>query len=220
MKTGYKRTTLGKITYGVLTASVVLFLINMILPFIGLIEPLMDGVPARGIGIVLFMSILLTAVIFLIYYKYWNAFRLNEPQKIKGVTIVLLILSVIAFLLLLLIMMLYNSYALDSADIGSASGFLLVSVLAIAMFTILLAELKFQANGTQSGIMSYAWIVVGVITIATFILNMMSSQGEDSILSEILSILLTLSFDAGLILISCWITNQSKFYESENTYNE
>lgn len=218
MKTNCKRTTLGNITYGLLTASVVLFLLSMILPFIALLIPLMNETSVSGVGIILILSLLLMGAIFLIYYKYWNAFRLNEPQRIKGVSIVLLILSVIAFLTLLWMMMLYNSYAIDSVT-ESSSKYLWVSVLSMAMFIILLVELKFQAN-KQSGIMSYAWIVVGVITIATFILNTTSGQKDESIFSKILSILLTLSFDAGLVLISCWITNQSKFYESENTDNE
>ena len=210
---GKKRTTLGTQLY----VALIVQLVGM--AFVAIIGILSIFQYPKELRWVLFITMpIVLGIGMLIYWCYFDAFRKNEPQRIRKLTKVLLIIIIVALVLFVLpaVMLPGASRFADemNANINSKT-IMLNGVLGASVFAITLYELQREKIRDISVFDKRLWIVVLAIE-AFFFLSVLFGKG--SVLgftnpAEVISSFIT---GASQTLIACWITNPEKFYVDEN----
>lgn len=154
----------------------------------------------------------------LIYWCYFDAFRKNEPQRIRRLTKVLLIIIIVGLVLFVLPdVMLPNSRQFTSeinANINSKT-IMLNGVLGASVFAITLYELQREKIRDISVFDKRLWIVVLAIE-AFFFLSVLFGKGSVLGVTNPAEVISSFITGASQTLIACWITNPEKFYVDEN----
>ncbi len=219
-----KRTKLGTITFGVLSGASASCLLNTLVSMIETVADAFKPMDAQTDAIAT-GSVLLVVMIFCLFglfmliafviFLYLNAFKKNMPHKIKPITIFLLVIAILMFLGSIMMFSTMTKYQLEPGENSIISTdpvkLMISTALWIAIFVTLLIELRH----TDTGKMTHAWIVVGIASIASFINIVVGSLRAEGNLAprKVIAWIMFLCIFIGLTLISCWITNQEKFYE-------
>ncbi|MBR5760801.1 MAG: hypothetical protein IKX87_02150 [Lachnospiraceae bacterium] len=210
---GKKRTTLGTQLYVELIVQLVGMALVAILGIVSIFQ-----YPKELRWVMLIIMPIALGIATLIYWCYFDAFRKNEPQRIRRLTKVLLIIIVVGLVLFVLPdVMLPNSRQFTSeinANINSKT-IMLNGVLGASVFAITLYELQREKIRDISVFDKRLWIVVLAIE-AFFFLSVLFGKGSVLGVTNPAEVISSFITGASQTLIACWITNPEKFYVDEN----
>lgn len=219
------RTGLGNFTFAILSAYLILVVINYsvsLIPSIASLFTIENEFPEEwaphsyfvGMGIVIIIILIpILLLLFFLISRYWDAFRKNDISKIKGVTIFFVVIFGILIIMCLIatIFQALYPFPLPQRD-TSITSILLYFVITEASYIILLLELSPSLNVK----MQYAWIIMIVLVSARHVISLLSRTNSDnsSVAYSVISFMSGLCFDLGIVLISKWIVDPDKFYSN------
>ncbi|MBO4617172.1 MAG: hypothetical protein J5717_07445 [Lachnospiraceae bacterium] len=210
---GKKRTTLGTQLYVALIVQLVGMALVALLGIVSIFQ-----YPKELRWVMLIIMPIALGIATLIYWCYFDAFRKNEPQRIRRLTKVLLILIIVGLVLFVWsAVMLPNSRQFTSeinANINSKT-IMLNGVLGASVFAITLYELQREKIRDISVFDKRLWIVVLAIE-AFFFLSVLFGKGSVLGVTNPAEVISSFINGASQTLIVCWITNPEKFYVDEN----
>jgi len=210
---GKKRTTLGTQLYVALMVQLVGMALVALLGIVSIFQ-----YPKELRWVMLIIMPIALGIGTLIYWCYFDAFRKNEPQRIRRLTKVLLIIIIVGLVLFVLPdVMLPNSRQFTSeinANINSKT-IMLNGVLGASVFAITLYELQREKIRDISVFDKRLWIVVLAIE-AFFFLSVLFGKGSVLGVTNPAEVISSFITGASQTLIACWITNPEKFYVDEN----
>jgi len=213
MVMGKKRTTLGTQLYVALMVQLVGMALVALLGIVSIFQ-----YPKELRWVMLIIMPIALGIGTLIYWCYFDAFRKNEPQRIRRLTKVLLIIIIVGLVLFVLPdVMLPNSRQFTSeinANINSKT-IMLNGVLGASVFAITLYELQREKIRDISVFDKRLWIVVLAIE-AFFFLSVLFGKGSVLGVTNPAEVISSFITGASQTLIACWITNPEKFYVDEN----
>lgn len=217
---GKKRTPLGTELFVVLIAQLVEVAIGGVIMLLGVsVMGRYDGVysPAFN-GIMYVMVLVVVGIVALIFWTYFNAFKKNDPQRIRTLTIVLLVIMLIAFVLSLLFFNILKDprfAKMYNISNNINYGQIIVSgVLGISVLGITLYELNKHRAGNITALDKRLWLIVLAIE-AYFFLTGLFGFGTGRSVNAVGAIT-TFINAACQTLIAYWITNPEKFYVDKN----
>lgn len=218
---GKKRTPLGTELFIVLIAQLVEVAILGVVLLIGVSAMSKYGgiySPAFS-GIMYVTTFVVVGVVALIYWTYFNAFKKNDPQRIRTLTIVLLVIMLIALVLSLLFFNVLKDpgfakmYNIENMNIDY-SQLIVTGILGISVLGITLYELNKHRAGNITASDKRLWLIVLAIE-AYFFLTGLFGLGTGRSVNAVGAIT-TFINAACQTLIAYWITNPEKFYVDEN----
>lgn len=217
---GKKRTTLGTQLHIVLMIKLVMVVISALYMLLSIAVMQEDLLPVDIRGILFVVILVAMGAYIYICRKYLIAFDKNEPQKIMTITKVLLVLIVLAFTADIVYLNVLKSprFAQNgvAVTINIDYGKLALNiVLNIAIYAIMLYELKKDEKGNITTLDKWLWLAILAIYVyflAPTFIRYCKSGG----VAAIVGMSVVLIYVASQTLIACWITNPEKFYVDEN----
>jgi len=213
MVMGKKRTTLGTQLYVALIAQLVEMAIVALIGIVSIFQ-----YPKELRWVMLIILPIALGIGTLIYWRYFDAFRKNEPQRIRKLTKVLLIIILVALALVVLPAVMSSDTGQLTSELNAninSKTIMLNGVLGAAVFAITLYELQREQIRDISVFDKRLWIVVLAIE-AFFFLSVLFGKGSVLGVTNSAEVISSFITGASQTLIVCWITNPEKFYVDEN----
>lgn len=210
---GKKRTTLGTQLYVALIAQLVEMAIVALIGIVSIFQ-----YPKELRWVMLIILPIALGIGTLIYWRYFDAFRKNEPQRIRKLTKVLLIIILVALALVVLPAIMSSDTGQLTSELNAninSKTIMLNGVLGAAVFAITLYELQREQIRDISVFDKRLWIVVLAIE-AFFFLSVLFGKGSVLGVTNSAEVISSFITGASQTLIVCWITNPEKFYVDEN----
>ncbi len=210
---GKKRTTLGTQLYVALIAQLVEMAIVALIGIVSIFQ-----YPKELRWVMLIILPIALGIGTLIYWRYFDAFRKNEPQRIRKLTKVLLIIILVALALVVLPAVMSSDTGQLTSELNAninSKTIMLNGVLGAAVFAITLYELQREQIRDISVFDKRLWIVVLAIE-AFFFLSVLFGKGSVLGVTNSAEVISSFITGASQTLIVCWITNPEKFYVDEN----
>ena len=212
---GTERTALGKATLIILNIGfgAIAFVCLVGLVAMGFIPD--EGYPSMR-GIMIFMGLIIFGIIAYVAFLYWNAYRKNEPQKLNTVSTVIFVIYFICFCLFAMsidvVQKMDMSEYLDMTQNFDVRGSVIGMLTSLIALGIIMAEVKMHKKGRISPTMKYAWVPVLALMAYSFVSVIYSGLFGRISAAVIIGFAVSLCMHAGIVLLSCWIVNQEKFY--------
>ncbi|MCR5799218.1 MAG: hypothetical protein K6G69_04005 [Lachnospiraceae bacterium] len=207
-----ERTALGNFAMFILTAIGVLGGIAMLFLYV-IFKAVIpnEALRDRSMSIPIVLVIVSVIATVLIWYIPWNAFRKNDPDRMKGIVIFAVIASIVLCLGMTGVYFMPSGIASDLQIKGV--GIYALANAAIIMINSIIILLELTKRHEKN--MKNAWCVVALFEVISLIINNLAPINAGRTMHTV-TVIGSLVTGLAITLLAYWIVAQEKFYRTRD----